>query len=283
MLNLDHISKSFGGRRVIDDLSLTFDLGVHGLLAPNGAGKTTLMQMIATLIHPDSGSITWEGQDILAMDEDYRGLLGYLPQRFGFYPDYSAAEFLIYIAALQGIGRRQAKPLVADLLEMVGLGDRAGQRMKTFSGGMIQRVGLAQTMINDPDLIVLDEPTAGLDPRERVRFRSIVHSLAQDRIIILSTHIVSDLETIADRVIMLKDGRARCNHSPGRISGRLEGRIFLVPTGYRLKEGQALLEKEQDGGETSLRIYSPWPPDQGQAVTPNLEDAFLVVYGDERS
>ncbi|RMA46279.1 multidrug ABC transporter ATP-binding protein [Bifidobacterium sp. wkB344] len=281
MLHLDHVSKSFRNKRVINDLSLSIGTGVHGLLAPNGAGKTTLIQMIATLICPDSGSITWNGQDIMVMDEDYRGLLGYLPQKFGYYPDYSAEDFLTYIAALQGIGRKRAKPLVKDLLETVGLKNQGKQKMKTLSGGMIQRVGLAQAMINDPELMILDEPTAGLDPGERVRFRNLVHALSRDRIVILSTHIVSDLETIADRVIMLKDGQICCNQSPRQISRWLEGKIFLVPADYRLGQGQLLLEDELDGDATRLRIYSPESPSQGQAVPANLEDAFLVIYGDE--
>lgn len=281
MLHLDHVSKSFRNKRVINDLSLSIGTGVHGLLAPNGAGKTTLIQMIATLICPDSGSITWNGQDIMVMDEDYRGLLGYLPQKFGYYPDYSAEDFLTYIAALQGIGRKRAKPLAKDLLETVGLKNQGKQKMKTLSGGMIQRVGLAQAMINDPELMILDEPTAGLDPGERVRFRNLVHALSRDRIVILSTHIVSDLETIADRVIMLKDGQICCNQSPRQISRWLEGKIFLVPADYRLGQGQLLLEDELDGDTTRLRIYSPELPSQGQAVPANLEDAFLVIYGDE--
>lgn len=281
MLHLDHVSKSFRNKRVINDLSLSIGTGVHGLLAPNGAGKTTLIQMIATLIRPDSGNITWNGQDIMVMDEDYRGLLGYLPQKFGYYPDYSAEDFLMYIAALQGIGRKRAKPLAKDLLKTVGLKDQGKQKMKTLSGGMIQRVGLAQAMINDPELMILDEPTAGLDPRERVRFRNLVHALSRDRIVILSTHIVSDLETIADRVIMLKDGQICCNQSPRQISRWLEGKIFLVPADYRLGQGQLLLEDELDGDATRLRIYSPEPPSQGQAAPANLEDAFLVIYGDE--
>ncbi|WP_461196299.1 ABC transporter ATP-binding protein [Bifidobacterium sp. JNUCC 75] len=281
MLHLDHVSKSFRNKRVINDLSLSIGTGVHGLLAPNGAGKTTLIQMIATLIRPDSGNITWNGQDIMVMDEDYRGLLGYLPQKFGYYPDYSAEDFLMYIAALQGIGRKRAKPLAKDLLKTVGLKDQGKQKMKTLSGGMIQRVGLAQAMINDPELMILDEPTAGLDPRERVRFRNLVHALSRDRIVILSTHIVSDLETIADRVIMLKDGQICCNQSPRQISRWLEGKIFLVPADYRLGQGQLLLEDELDGDATRLRIYSHEPPSQGQAVPAKLEDAFLVIYGDE--
>ncbi|MGX5270804.1 ABC transporter ATP-binding protein [Bifidobacterium polysaccharolyticum] len=275
------MSKSFRNKRVINDLSLSIGTGVHGLLAPNGAGKTTLIQMIATLIRPDSGNITWNGQDIMVMDEDYRGLLGYLPQKFGYYPDYSAEDFLMYIAALQGIGRKRAKPLAKDLLKTVGLKDQGKQKMKTLSGGMIQRVGLAQAMINDPELMILDEPTAGLDPRERVRFRNLVHALSRDRIVILSTHIVSDLETIADRVIMLKDGQICCNQSPRQISRWLEGKIFLVPADYRLGQGQLLLEDELDGDATRLRIYSHEPPSQGQAVPAKLEDAFLVIYGDE--
>ena len=193
MLSVEHVTKTYGKFTALEDISLTFIPGVYGLLAPNGAGKTTLIKMLTTLLFPTKGQILWEGEDIRALGAEYRGLLGYLPQQFGYYPSYTPRQFLRYAAALQCIPKREADGRIDHLLETVGLGDAADKKMKKFSGGMLQRVGIAVAMLNDPKLLILDEPTAGLDPRERVRFRNLIHTLAEDRIVILSTHIVSDL------------------------------------------------------------------------------------------
>ena len=203
MLSIEHVTKKYGNFTALEDINLTFENGVYGLLAPNGAGKTTLIKLLATLLFPTEGNIYWEGQDILAMGSRYRGLLGYLPQEFGYYKNYSPEKFLYYMAALQGIGKKEAADKIDSLLELVALKDVQKKKLKQFSGGMIQRVGIAQAMLNDPKLLILDEPTAGLDHKERVRFRNLIHSLAKDRIVILSTHIVSDIETIAGQIIML--------------------------------------------------------------------------------
>ncbi|KAB8295600.1 ABC transporter ATP-binding protein [Bifidobacterium avesanii] len=283
MLTVEHVTKTFSGTTVLRDVNLTFEQGVYGLLAPNGAGKSTLMKMLATLLFPTDGSIRWNGEDIIAMDDRYRGLLGYLPQEFGYYPNYTPRQFLRYIAALQGVRRARADKRIEKLLGLVGLADAADKKMKTFSGGMIQRVGIAQALIAEPQLLILDEPTAGLDPKERVRFRNIIHDLAADRIVILSTHIVSDLETIAGKIIMLKNAQVlRCD-TPATICGELEGHVWEVPGGMPLGDGRKLLSEVQYGTETRQRIYSPAPLAAADAITPvvpNLEDAFLMIYGE---
>ncbi|PST48518.1 multidrug ABC transporter ATP-binding protein [Bifidobacterium callitrichos] len=298
MLTVDNVSKKLSGKTILHGINLEFDHGVYGLLAPNGAGKTTLMKLLTTLLFPDSGSIRLNGEDIVALGERYRGQVGYLPQDFGYYPGYTPRRFLRYIAALQGMPRHGSDERIDAMLAMVGLSDDADKRMRTFSGGMIQRVGIAQALVHDPRILILDEPTAGLDPRERVRFRNIIHSLAADRIVILSTHIVSDLETIAGHIVMLRDGTVYADASPADLCASLAGRIYEVPAGTPLADDQRLLSEVQYGVVTRLRIYSERPvagaadtasptaagPAAGPAVgpimvAPNLEDAFLVIYG----
>ncbi len=205
MLEIKNVSKSFKDFTVLKDVNLTFDRGVYGLLSPNGAGKTTLIKMIVTLLHPDSGEILWNGENIASLDGSYRELVGYLPQKFGYYRDDSPMQFLTYMAALNGVDSAVAKERCQKLLERVGLGDVTRKKMKKFSGGMIQRVGIANALMNDPQIVIFDEPTAGLDPMERVRFRHILAELGKTKIVILSTHIVSDIENIADQVVMIKD------------------------------------------------------------------------------
>ncbi|MEG0553870.1 MAG: ATP-binding cassette domain-containing protein, partial [Carnobacterium sp.] len=181
MLTLNHVSKKFQSNQVLEDISLTFENGVYGLLSPNGAGKTTLLKMITTLLFPTSGEILWNGQAIKELGADYRGILGYLPQDFGYYGNYTPTRFLLYISVLQKMNKKEAKEKIDELLDLVALSDVKKKKMKHFSGGMIQRVGIAQAMLNNPKLLILDEPTAGLDPKERVRFRNLIHRLAQDR------------------------------------------------------------------------------------------------------
>ena len=205
MLEIKNVSKSFKDFTVLRDVNLTFDRGVYGLLSPNGAGKTTLIKMIVTLLHPDSGEILWNGENIASLDGSYRELVGYLPQKFGYYRDDSPMQFLTYMAALNGVDSAVAKERCQKLLERVGLGDVTRKKMKKFSGGMIQRVGIVNALMNDPQIVIFDEPTAGLDPMERVRFRHILAELGKTKIVILSTHIVSDIENIADQVVMIKD------------------------------------------------------------------------------
>lgn len=281
MLSVEHVTKTYGSFIALEDISLTFTAGVYGLLAPNGAGKTTLIKMLTTLLYPTKGQILWNGEDIIALGAEYRGLLGYLPQQFGYYPNYTPRQFLKYAATLQYIPKKLAGERIEQLLELVGLSNYADKKLKKFSGGMLQRVGIAIAMLNDPKVLILDEPTAGLDPRERVRFRNLIHSLSKDRIIILSTHIVSDIETIAGKIIMLKDHKLYCCDSPSYICKQFEGKIFRLPVDTILTSDQFLLSESQGEEGTVLRVFTDNPPIGSDIVTPTLEDAFLAIYQEE--
>lgn len=206
-LRLEHVTKAYKTKRAVDDFSLELEPGLHALLGANGSGKTTLMRMICGLLRADKGKITIDGLDISKAGEGYREMLGYLPQNFGYYPNFTAWEFMMYLAALKGLPKAMAQERSGELLEQMGLYAVRKKKLKTFSGGMLQRAGIAQALLGDPKILVLDEPTAGLDPKERVRFRELLESLRGDRIILLSTHIVSDVEAVAEDVMIMKEGR----------------------------------------------------------------------------
>lgn len=219
-LVIDRLTKQYQNRIAVDRICVNLQKGVYGLLGANGAGKTTLMRMICGILKPTGGTIAFDGIDV--SEEAYRAILGYLPQDFGYYPEFSAKDFLLYLAALKGIPKAQAKRKAEELLELVSLQDVGHKKVKTFSGGMKQRLGIAQALLNDPKLLVLDEPTAGLDPKERVRFRELIENLGKESIVLLSTHIVSDIEHIADEVLMMKAGQLIYHGKWDGMKGDLE-------------------------------------------------------------
>ncbi|MDR1320443.1 MAG: ABC transporter ATP-binding protein [Gracilibacteraceae bacterium] len=282
MLSVNHVTKKYGKFTALEDITLEFGSGVYALLAPNGAGKTTLIKMLTTLIFPTSGEILWNGDEIVKLDEEYRAVVGYLPQDFGYYRNHSPRDFLLYLSALKGLDRVAAGRKTDELLELVSLGEARDKKMRKFSGGMIQRVGIAQAMLNDPEILILDEPTAGLDPKERVRFRNLISSLSKDRIVILSTHIVSDIETIASRVVMFKGHKLLCDDSPASVCAALAGKVYETDDIAAVKEPCLTLTERQEDGRTVTRFASERDcAGAARKVSPNLEDVFLYIYRDE--
>lgn len=281
-INILEITKEYKGKKAVDSLSLTLTNGVYGLLGANGAGKTTLMNLICMLVKPESWEIQLNGADIADMGEEYRRHLGFLPQNFEGYPDFTAQEFLEYIAALKGVS---IDDRLDYLLESVGMSDEIHRKIRTFSGGMRRRIGIAQAMINDPDILILDEPTAGLDPKERARFRNIISSLSREKIIILSTHIVSDIEHIADNIIIMKDGRLLDTGAPESITGRLAGAVWELEAGedeiqnYE-KSCTICSVRSMDFGRVRIRlVLGAKPAIAAVSVQPELEDVYLYYFG----
>ncbi len=282
MLSIENVTKKYGDYTALEDITLEMDHGVYGLLAPNGAGKTTLIKMIATLLFPTEGRILWDGRDIFTMGEEYRSLIGYMPQEFGYYRNETAVSYLCYLGALQGIRHEEAERKVAEVLEKAGLDPYEKKKLKQYSGGMLQRVSLAQALLNDPKLLILDEPTAGLDPIERVRFRNLIRSMAGDRIIILSTHIVSDMESAADRIILLKNKKVLCSDTADNIIAFAAGRVFEMPADAAAELSWTLLSEGIHDGNAYRRYYAERIPEGCVSSEPTLEDAFLKIYGENR-
>lgn len=278
------LCKRYGDKTAVDHLNLSLSSGVYGLLGANGAGKTTLMRLLCALQRPTAGEIRLDGKNIYDMGESYRELLGYLPQHFSYYPDFTAYDFLLYIAAIKGIGNAEAKRRSTELLADVGLASESRHKIKTFSGGMKQRLGIAQAMLNDPQILILDEPTAGLDPKERVRFRNLISAFSKDRIVILSTHIVSDVEYIAERIIMMKSGRVLHFGSPSEITSEIDGHVWecVMPSAeaekYTATHNVSNL-RNLENSRTVLRIVSETAPIKNSIqVEPNLEDLYLYYF-----
>ena len=285
-LAIDRLTKQYKNKIAVDRVSIKLKPGVYGLLGANGAGKTTLMRMICDIQNPTSGQIKYNGTDIKKLGEDYRQVLGYLPQDFGYYPDFTAYDFLMYIAALKGLSKEKAEMRVNELLQIVNLENEKKQKVKTFSGGMKQRLGIAQAMLNNPKILILDEPTAGLDPKERVKFRNLISSFSQDKIVILSTHIVSDIEFIADEIIVMKAGKKILTGTPEEFLQDLRGSVWKC-VAYDKKEVEMLNHKyciiniHQENNTTELRIVSRQKPTVNAVnIEPNLEDLYLAYFQD---
>jgi len=283
-LEIKNLTKQYNKHKTgLSDYSITIEKGILGLLGPNGAGKSTLMKIIATISKPTSGTVFLDGEDIVKNPDHIRRVLGYLPQDFGVYPNLNAYEFLEYIAAMKGVGGKGLKQRIEILLEGVNLISDAKKNIGTYSGGMKQRIGIAQALINDPKVLIFDEPTVGLDPEERVRFRQLISDLAGDCIIILSSHIVSDIDTIADKVAIMRQGKLITVGEPKDIISQATGTIFEI-----LIESQALIEfksryKVIDSSRQNDKIRVRYISDQANAhiqstpVKANLEDSYLFL------
>ena len=283
-LKVTQLTKQYGLKTAVDHLDITLSNGVYGLLGANGAGKTTLMRLLCNIQTPTFGKITLDGKDISVLGERYRNLLGYLPQHFRYYPEFTAWDFLMYVATLKGLSEKQAKNKTSELLEAVDLSKEGHHKIKTFSGGMKQRLGIAQAMLNNPRILILDEPTAGLDPKERVRFRNLISAFSKDRIVILSTHIVSDVEFIAEEIIMMKAGRVLHFGRPQEITEEIEGYVWecMVPTRYAEQYSGTLNVSNLRNIEnncTVLRVISEQSPmENAIKVEPTLEDLYLFYF-----
>ena len=285
-LKMENLSKNFKDVRAVNHISYTMHNGVYGLLGLNGAGKTTLMRMLCTLMQPTEGGIFCNGQDIFAMGAEYRNLLGYLPQDFGYYPDFSVKDYLLYIASIKGIKSVAAKKIARELLRQVGLDKAENRKMKKLSGGMKRRAGIAQAMINNPKILILDEPTAGLDPGERIRFRNLVSKLSQDRLVLLSTHIVSDIEYIAKDILFMKEGTILYAGSPENVRKELPVKVWKIQVSrseinHFLQRYQVVNIKSLDNG-AEMRILTIEKPHINAAEEmATVEDAFLYYFGEK--
>ena len=285
-LQMVNVTRKFGDFCAVDDLNLTITNGVYGLLGVNGAGKTTLMRMICTLLPPTSGKILCDGKDIFKMDGEYRNLLGYLPQEFGFYPDFTVKDYLMCIASLKGIRSMIAGKRVKELLEQVGLAKSVNKKMKKLSGGMKRRAGIAQAMLNNPKILILDEPTAGLDPTERVRFRNLISELSEERIVILSTHIVSDVEYIANEIWLMKEGQIVQQGDLDHMLASMQENVYacevLQAEATKMMKQFKVSNMKAERGMVELRIIADQPPIHGASVVePTLEDVFLYYFGEK--
>ena len=285
-LELDGLTKEFGDFTAVNHINLTMTNGVYGLLGVNGAGKTTLMRMLCTLLKPTSGTICCNGKDIFNMDSEYRKLLGYLPQDFGFYPEFTVEDYLLYIAALKGIRPVVAKKRVKELISKVGLSKAAHKKMKKLSGGMKRRAGIAQAMLNNPKILILDEPTAGLDPNERIRFRNLISELSEDRLVLLSTHIVSDIEYIANEIWLMKDGEILHKGSIDELINSMTETVWecLVPKNRvsDFMEKYKISNMKSEINQVMLRIISHEKPvENAMRVEASLEDVFLYYFGEK--
>lgn len=285
-LKIDRVTKKYGSKIACDRISLTLEKGVYGLLGANGAGKTTLMRMICGILDPSSGNLSCDGIDV--SQEEYRELLGYLPQDFGYYPEFTAQDFMMYIAALKGIPKSRAKVKTVELLEMVSLKNEAKKKIKTFSGGMKQRLGIAQALLNDPKILVLDEPTAGLDPKERIKFRNIISRMGADRIILLSTHIVSDVEHIANTILIMKDGQMIHEGSLEDIIAVIRDKVWECNVSYNEADEYGvkypIINTRNEGDMVFLRLVSDEKPcEDANNVEATLEDLYLYYFSGEET
>lgn len=285
-LEMNNLTKKFGDFTAVKQLNLSMTRGVYGLLGKNGAGKITFMRMLCTLLTPTEGNILCDGRDIFKMEGEYRKLLGYLPQDFGFYPEFTVRDYLLYIASIKGLPPAVAKKRTKELLAAVGLEKYAGRKMKKLSGGMKRRAGIAQAMMNHPKILILDEPTAGLDPNERIRFRNLISEFSEDRLVLLSTHIVSDVEYIANDIWLMNEGEIVRQGTPKQITESMKQKVWECLVEKRavplLARQYKISNMKADTQGVQVRVIAgEKPAEYAKEAVPSLEDAFLYYFGEE--
>lgn len=283
-LQAEHLCKSYGKKEALKGVSFTLHKGTYGLLGENGAGKSTLMRMMATVDFPTKGEIFYEGKDIFRLDEEYRSLIGYMPQNYNVYPGFTARDFLEYMGVLKGIPKEKLKSKIDEVLEFVNLADVAGKKVKTFSGGMKRRIGIAQAIINDPEILILDEPTAGLDPSERIRFSNIISDMGKDKIVLLSTHIVSDIEAIASELVVMRKGEILKTGDVDALVQAVKGEVWETvvnqETYQQLRKERSIIHLKQMGKEVQVRFVGEnYIGADCQQVEPTLEDYYIFTSG----
>lgn len=283
-LTVYNLTKDFGGKRAVDNVSFRLSYGVYGLLGPNGAGKTTLMKMLVDILTPSAGEVCLNGVNIHELGASYRDKLGYMPQEIGVYKNFSARKFLKYIAALKGITGKAADEKIEELLDLVGLRDVGRKKLGGFSGGMLRRIGIAQTLLNDPEILILDEPTAGLDPQERIRFRNIISELSENRIVVLSTHIISDMEFIAGEVIIMRNGGVLKVDTTDQLLQEVEGKVWSATVSrsmfHKVKSQYTIGNIIQKSDGVEMRMIGDKKPDfPCEPIKPILEDVFSYYFG----
>lgn len=286
-LVIEKLTKKYGINIAVDAFSTELHPGVHALLGANGSGKTTLMRMLCDLLKPSSGKVLFHGTDISLLGEQYREFLGYLPQNFGYYPNFTGWDFMMYLSALKGIPKVLARERCEELLQLVGLFESKNKKLKTYSGGMRQRIGIAQALINDPSILILDEPTSGLDPKERIKFRNIISSLSGNKIVLLSTHIVSDIEYIADDILIMKQGKLMLHDRTDTICDAIKDFVWICTEPADIAEEilrQHLVSNLRHvNGQVEMRIVAEKRPCPGAIPTaPNLEDLYLYYFKEKQ-
>ena len=282
-LKMSNLTKEFRDMTAVKNVSYTMTTGVYGLLGVNGAGKTTLMRMLCTLLKPTGGSITWDGEDIFEMDGKYRKILGYLPQDFGYYPDFTVYDYLMYIASIKGVRPAAARQRIKLLLDQVGMKKAAKRKMKKLSGGMKRRIGIAQAMLGDPKILILDEPTAGLDPNERIRFRNLISELAGERLVLLSTHIVSDIEYIANEILLMQGGEIKASGTAEELLSAMPEEVWSLEVEKKeieryMRNYKVSNVKTIPGGAVLRLIASEKPSSRAVREEATLEDLFLDYF-----